>query len=338
MSFFEELKRRNVFRVGIAYAIVSWIVLQVVDVVLPMLALPESAGRFILLLIMAGFPIALVLGWAFEMTPEGIKREKDVDRSQYDAKRAGRKMDFFIIGVLAVAVIYLALDAYVWDKTATPEPAVAQSPVIDKVHSIAVLPFANRSASAEDAYFVDGIHDDVLTQLAKLSAFGKVISRTSVEQYRSTTKSIPEIASELGVTTILEGGVQRAADRVRINVQLIDAENDEHLWADTFDRELTASNIFAIQSEIAAAIASALQATLSPVEKERLGARPTEDLEAYEAYLFGKQRLALRTVLALQEAKQSFEKCRGVRPRVCAGLGRYCGQRQPASQICRTTN
>ncbi len=306
MSFFEELKRRNVFRVGIAYVIVSWIVLQVVDIVLPMLALPESAGRFILLLLLAGFPIALVLGWAFEMTPQGIKRERDVDRAQYETKSDGRKLDFFIIGVLAIAVFYFVLDDYVWDKTTTREPSVTQSPVTDVTHSIAVLPFANRSASAEDAYFVDGIHDDILTQLAKLSAFDKVISRTSVEQYRGTTKPIPEIASELGVTTILEGGVQRAADRVRINVQLIDANNDEHLWAETFDRELTASNIFAIQSEIAAAIASALQATLSPVEQERLGARPTEDLEAYEAYLFGKQRLALRTVVALEEAKESF--------------------------------
>jgi len=308
MSFFEELKRRNVFRVGIAYAIVSWIVLQVVDVVLPFIGLPDSAGRLVLFLILAGLPIALVLGWAFEMTPEGLKREKDVDRTQYDAKRAGRKMDFFIIGVLAVAVIYLVLDDYVWDKTTTPDPAVAQSAASDKAHSIAVLPFANRSAAAEDAYFVDGIHDDILTQLAKLSAFDKVISRTSVEQYRGTTKAIPEIASELGVTTILEGGVQRAADRVRINVQLIDANNDEHLWADTFDRELTASNIFAIQSEIAAAIASALQTTLSPVEQQRLVARPTESLAAYEAYLLGKQRLAQRTVITLQEAKQSFEK------------------------------
>jgi TolB-like protein len=173
--------------------------------------------------------------------------------------------------------------------------------------SIAVLPLANRSANEEDAFFVDGIHDDILTQISKIRAL-KVISRTSVMEYRNTTKNLKTIGQELGAATVLEGGVQRAGDRVRINVQLIDAATDKHLWADTYDRRLTAENIFAIQTEIATAIADALRAVLSPEEQDRLATVPTENLAAYEAYLLGKQRLARETAAAFAEAFDYFQQ------------------------------
>jgi len=194
----------------------------------------------------------------------------------------------------------------------TPEsPAPARPPAapvsVDARPSIAVLPFENRSDEHKDAFFVDGIHDDILTQLSKVSAL-KVISRTSVDRFRKTDLSLQQIAEQLGVKSILEGGVQRAGDRVRINVQLIDAGTDAHLWAETYDRELTAENIFAIQSEVAAAIAGALKAALTAGEKARVGAVPTRNLEAWEAYQLGKQRMARRTSESLGDAEQFFRK------------------------------
>ena len=170
-----------------------------------------------------------------------------------------------------------------------------------------MLPFENRSREADDAFFVDGIHDDILTQLSKVSAL-RVISRTSVEQFRDTKLAIRAIADQLGVTKILEGGVQRAGDRVRVTVQLIDAATDAHLWAENYDRELSAANIFAIQSEVAGAIAGALRATLSGDEKASVNAVPTQNLEAWEAYQLGKQRMAQRTSAALAEAERFFRR------------------------------
>ena len=204
------------------------------------------------------------------------------------------------IGLIAIAMLYLVLDNYGFQKVpwdAAEEVAPAE---IDK--SIAVLPFRNLSGVAEDAFFVNGIHDDILTQLAKLSSLEKVISRTSMEQYRETTKSMPQIGQELRVATILEGGVQRAGDRVRINVQLIDAASDKHLWVESYDRQLTAENLFAIQTEIATAIADALRATLSVEEQDNLAAVPTENMKALEYYFLGKDRTEKRTTSSLAEA------------------------------------
>jgi len=276
-----------------------------------MLNLPESVGRLVFLLLLVGFPLAMFFAWAYELTPEGLKKEKDVDRSESVTHLTGRKFDFAIIGLMAVAILYLVLDNYVLDK-APSEVAdeVAQESKAapsERVKSIAVLPFRNRSAVAEDAYFVDGIHDDILTQLAKLSSLDKVISRTSMEQYRETTKPMPQIGRELGVATILEGGVQRAGDRVRINVQLIDADADEHLWAETYDRQLTVENIFTIQSEIATAIVEALRVTLSAEERENLVAVPTDNMAALESYFLGKERLEKRTTSSFAEAIDYFQ-------------------------------
>jgi TolB-like protein len=320
MSLFNELERRNVFRVGIAYLVVSWLVLQVADVMIDNIGAPDWLFSGILLVLGIGFPIVLVFAWAFELTPEGIKRESEVDRSESIAPQTGKKLNNTILVLMALAIAYLLFDKFSGnrpDSVSTPAADVAQSaaqpetepapdspPEISR-QSIAVLPFDNRSARAEDEYFAEGIHDDLLTNLSRIGAL-KVISRTSVLRYRDTEQPIPEIARELGVATVMEGAVQRSGNQVRINVQLIDAATDEHLWAEIFDRELTAENLFAIQSEISEAIAGALQATLSPAEQQRVNARPTENLAAYDAYLRGRQLMATRNSEKLEEAIEEF--------------------------------
>ena len=311
MSLIAELKRRNVFRVGVAYAIVGWLLVEVASVVLPTFKAPEWVLQVCTFLVIFGFPLALILAWAFELTPEGIKREAEVDRTESITHVTGRKLDFAIIGLLAVALIFVVVDNYVLD--AEPEPVesvterVPDGESVTREGSVAVLPFANRSANEDDVFFVDGMHDDILTHLAKIRSL-KVISRTSVMEYRNTTKNLKTIGHELGATTILEGGVQRAGNHVRINVQLIDARTDEHLWAEVYDRQLTAANIFAIQTEIATAIADALRATLSPAEERRLATVPTDNLDAYEAYLLGRQRLVDRRSDAYAVAVDHFQE------------------------------
>jgi TolB-like protein/Tfp pilus assembly protein PilF len=302
MSLIAELKRRNVFRVGAAYAIVAWLLIEVAHTAFPTLQLPDWTTTLVTVLLIMGFPIALVIAWAFELTPEGIKREKEVDRAESIRHQTGRKLDFAIIGLLAIALIFVVVDNYVLDAEQIP---ATESAAREK--SIAVLPFENLSQDATNEPFTIGIHDDILTQISKIRAL-KVISRTSVMEYRNTTKNLKTIGQELGAATVLEGGVQRAGDRVRINVQLIDAATDEHLWADTYDRRLTAANIFAIQTEIATAIADALRATLSTEEQELLDTVPTENLAALEAYFRGKQRMAKRTSAALAEAVDDFNR------------------------------
>ncbi|MBW2694237.1 MAG: winged helix-turn-helix domain-containing protein, partial [Deltaproteobacteria bacterium] len=302
MPLIAELKRRNVFRVGAAYAIVAWLLVEMASVVLPALHLPEWTLTLLVVLVVAGFPLALILAWAFELTPEGIKRETAVDPAESITHLTGRKLDFAIIGLLALAVVYFAVDKFVLKAEQIP----ATEPIA-REKSIAVLPFANRSANEEDAFFVDGIHDDILTQISKIRAL-KVISRTSVMEYRNTTKNLKTIGQELGVATVLEGGVQRVGDQVRVSVQLIDAQTDDHLWADNYNRQLTTANIFAIQVEIATAIADALRATLSPEEQEFLDAVPTHSMAALEAYFRGKQRLAKRSSAALAEAVDEFNR------------------------------
>ena len=282
-SVWGELKRRNVVRVAIAYAIVSWLILQLTDVLMPLLSLPEWVGGLVFLLLVVGFLLALILSWAYELTPEGVKKEKEVDRSESITPVTGRKLDFFIIAALTIALAFVVVDQYVLEESPPPAPVE----VSESLRYIAVLPFTNRSAEEENAAFLaDGIHDDLLTRLSKIGDL-KVISRTSVMEYRDTTKNMRQIGEELGVGSILEGGVQRIGDAVRINVQLINAQTDEHLWAETYDKELTATNLFAIQSEISTAIANALHATLSPDEQQRVAAVLTENLEALEAYFTG---------------------------------------------------
>jgi TolB-like protein/tetratricopeptide (TPR) repeat protein len=296
MSLLAELKRRNVFRAAIGYVVVAWLILQVADVVINNIGAPDWVFQVIMLVLGLGFPLVLVFAWAFEMTPDGLKKEKDVDRNQSITNKTGRKLDFTIIGIMAVALSYFVWESRFQDDAAiTPEtvipanagihsPPTNVSTLAANNNSIAVLPFANRSRSEDDAFFSDGIHDDLLTQLAKIRDL-KVISRTSVMKYKGTEKTIPEIAQELGVSTILEGGIQRAGKRIRINAQLIDVATDQHLWAETFDREMTVENIFDIQSEITRHIVQAVRGEMTEEEELKLSRVPTNNLQAYEAYL-----------------------------------------------------
>jgi len=307
MSLMTELRRRNVFRVGVAYAIVGWLLIEVASVLLPTFDAPAWVMKAFSSLVILGFPLTLIIAWAFELTPEGLKREAEVDRTDSTTHVTGRKLDFAIIGLLVVAVVYFAVDKFVLEQPEFTSESVARE------KSIAVLPFANRSANEADAFFVDGMHDDILTHVSKIRSL-KVISRTSVMDYRGTTKNMKTIGRELDVATILEGGVQRSGSQVRINVQLINAETDEHLWAEIYDRKLTAENLFSIQTEIATAIADALRASLSPEEQNRLATVPTENLAAYEAYILGKQRMAKFTSVALEEAAEYFEQAVNLDP------------------------
>jgi len=277
-NFFAELKRRNVYKVAVAYAVVAWLVIQIATQVFPFFEIPNWAVRLVVLLLIIGFPVALVLAWAFEITPEGIKRTEDVDHSQPPTHRTGRTLDFLIIAVLLVIIGVFAYQRFgLSQKTSVSVSAIPEK-------SIAVLPFENRSRDPDNAYFADGIQDEILTRLAKIADL-KVISRTSTQHYKSAPENLPEIARQLGVAHIVEGSVQKSGDSVRVNVQLIKAANDSHLWADTFDRKLT--DIFSVESEVAKAIADQLRAHLSGQEEQVITAKPTDNVEAYDAYLRG---------------------------------------------------
>ena len=288
-GFFAELKRRNVVRVGIAYLVIGWLIIEVIDTVAPRLDMPEWVPAFFIVLVLVGLPIALFFSWAYELTPQGVKKTHEVDTDASITPSTGRKLDRMIIGAMALAVAFLVYERFSPSTTAPPGPETptAAAGIVAPAKSIAVLPFSNLSGSSETDSFVAGLHDDLLTQLSKVHDL-KVISRTSVLRYAATTRSMKEIAAELGVATIMEGGVQRAGNRVRINVQLIDSATDEHLWAETYDRVLTTENVFDIQSEITRQIAAALQAALTPAEEASLAERPTDSLAAYEAYLSSK--------------------------------------------------
>jgi len=319
VRLFAELRRRNVFRVAAAYSVTAWLLAQVTDLVLDNFGAPDSVMKYVLIALFLGFPLSIVFAWVFELTPEGIRKEKDVDRTASITRETGRKLNYLIIAVLVVAVGILLFERVTIDVDDTDEVTATAAGRI----SIAVLPFDNRSNREDDEFFTDGIHDDLVTTIANIGSM-KVISRTSVMEYRDTTKKIPEIARELGVRTILEGGVQRAGNQVRINVQLIDAENDEHLWAEIYDRELTVENLFRIQSEVTNAIAKALQATLSPDEQRRVARVPTDNLEAYETYLLGRQKWTTRTAESTAEAVELFRKAVEIDPQFAeawAGLG-----------------
>ena len=277
-SFFAELQRRNVYKVAVAYALMAWLVIQVATQVFPFFDVPNWVVKLVVLLAIVGFPVSLVCAWAFEITPEGIKREGEIDRRS--TRKTGRKLTgvIVIVGALAAGVTvfrYLQSEQGV-EAAKRPPLAVA---IASK--SIAVLPFENRSEDKANAHFAEGIQAEVLTRLAKIADL-KVISRTSTLHYKSAPENLREIGQELGVAHLLEGSVQRAANRVRVNAQLIDARTDAHVWAQTYDRDL--ADVFAIQSEIAKAIAEQLQAKLSPNEKKAIEQPPTTDLAAFDLY------------------------------------------------------
>ena len=298
-STWAKLRRRKVVQWGIAYAAVAWGLLQGLQYLSDTFGWPRQIQQFGTLALLIGLPIALVIAW-------------------YHGDRGQQRLSAPELAILTM--ILLAGGGIFWlyqrggdTLTTATQPTAGATAVAatDSRPSIAVMPFENRSKLEEDAFFVDGIHDDILTQLTKISAL-KVISRTSVERFRKTDLSRQQIAAQLGVESILEGGVQRAGDRVRIHVQLVDAATDAHLWAERYDRELTAANIFEMQSEVATAIAGALQASLTASEQARVQAIPTESLEAWQAYQLGKQRMAPRTSAALIEAEGHFRKAIGL--------------------------
>jgi len=294
-SLVQELKRRNVFRVAIIYVIVSWLLMQIGDVMFPALRLPEWTTTLLVAFLILGFPVAVIFAWAFELTPDGVVRSAEVPEGQSITSATGQKINYLIIGVLAVAVALLLVK-----DSLRPDVPTSDSPVV-RDQSIAVLPFKNQSASAENAeFFAGGLHDELLTLLSRLGDL-KVISRTSVERI-DPDLTIPEIGALLGVAAILEGQVQRAGNRLRINVQLIDTTQEGHLWANIYDRELTAENIFDVQSDIARTIADALQTELSPDAVELLGAVPTTNTEAFEKYLLGVQLWKRQSYEALDDA------------------------------------
>src|SRR5438132_1036836 len=282
-NFFSELKRRNVYKVAVAYAVVSWLIIQIATQVFPFFEVPDWAVRLVVLLLILGFPASLILSWAFEITPEGIKREPGVLPNESITRPTGRRIMGLTIVVAIIAAGLLGFQLLRRVQTATPQQSeVATASISEK--SIAVLPFENLSDDKANAYFADGVQDEILTRLSKIADL-KVISRTSTQHYKSAPENLPEIARQLGVAHILEGSVQKSGDAVRVTVQLIKAANDSHLWADTYDRKLT--DIFSVETEVAKAIADQLQARLTGLEQQVIAAKPTDNPEAYDAYLRG---------------------------------------------------
>lgn len=302
-SFISELRRRNVLRVAAAYALVAWIIIEAGSVLLPTFGATEGVFQVYVIVVIIGFFVAVVLAWIFEITPEGVKRDRDVVQRDQVNVRSKSTMNYLIIGLLAVALgVSITFNVTGLRNGEVPiEAAVAEKP------AIAVLPFASLSSDAENLIFADGIHGDILTQLANIGSC-KVISRSSVMEYRNTTKNVRQIGEELDVGSVLQGSVQRVGDNVRINVQLVDAKNDVNVWARTYDRQLTAQNIFNIQTEISGAIAAALETTLTPAEQVRMAAKPTSDLRAYSAYVSGRDDLSLRRLETLRSARQHFRQ------------------------------
>src|SRR5437667_12680515 len=269
-QFFAEMKRRDVYRAAVADGVVAWFLTQLTTQVFPFFEIPKSAVRFVVIALAIGFPIAMLLAWVYEFTPAGIVRTEDLQPVQARAiqRATGRILDFIIIGALLLVIAMLVVGRL---------PFYRQTGESISQKSIAVLPFENLSEDKANAYFAEGIQEEILTRLAKIADL-KVISRTSTQRYQSKPSNLAEIAKQLGVANILEGSVQKATDQVRVTAQLIQVASDSHLWADTFDRKLT--DIFGVESEIAKAIADALQAKLTGGEQRALAVKPTNNSEA----------------------------------------------------------
>ena len=327
MSFFSELKRRNVFKVGIAYAIVAWLLIQVASTVAPALHLPEWTLSFITLLIIIGFPLAIFLAWAYELTPEGIKTTTSAGPDQYHTQTTGQRLNYFIMGVLVLAVGFLLVDKYVLNETpeivkettapATNAETVASAPTsIEETataappDSIAVLPFTNMSSDPEQEYFADGIAEELLNSLARIKDL-EVRGRTSSFYFKGRKEDLHTISKMLNVENIIEGSVRKAGEQVRITVQLINTKTDDHLWSKTYER--TMDDIFAIQDDIAKSVAAALQITLGVGE---LGRAPgmTRNVAAYDAFLAGRSLMRQLSRENVSRAIEQFEKAVALDP------------------------
>jgi TolB-like protein/Tfp pilus assembly protein PilF len=285
-NFFSELKRRNVYKVAVAYAVAAWLLIQIATQVFPFFEIPNWAVRLVVLLLVLGFPVALILSWAFEITPEGIKRESERSPNESIKRQTGRK----IVGLtIVVAIIAAGLLAFQLLRSKFPTTALSSrtdssAAVEIPLKSIAVLPFQNLSDDKSNAYFADGIQDEILTRLSKIAAL-KVISRTSTQKYKSTPDNLREVGKQLGVANLLEGSVQKIGNAVHVSVQLIRAATDEHLWAESYNRTL--NDVFGVEAEVASRIAEQLNAELAGTEQKAITEKPTHNPAAYDAYLRG---------------------------------------------------
>jgi TolB-like protein len=319
VSFFEELKRRNVVRVGIAYGVATWLLIQVTDIVFPRIGLPDSAVTLVIALLAIGFIPALIFAWAFEMTPEGIKREADVDRQESITPQTSKKLDKIIIAGLVLIIFGMGVERYCFAGKDVPvqtaEPDHSESVVLDQAKTIAVMPFADMSQGQDQEWFSDGLAEEILNALARAPDL-LVSSRTSSFAYKGTNTPISQIASDLGVAHVLEGSVRRAGDRIRVTAQLIRTADGFHLWSENYDRD--ADDIIAIQEELAISIAKALKTTMDPQALEAMLSVGTRSVEAFEHYLNG---LSLQARAwdesgwgSLLDAYDEYEKARQIDP------------------------
>jgi len=294
-NFFSELKRRNVYKVAVAYAVASWLLIQIATQVFPFFEIPNWAVRLVVLLSIAGFPVALVFSWAFEITPEGIKREAEVQADKSIGRHTGWKITAITILLAVIAAGLLAFQLLRSKRSITTQTIVSTktSPISDK--SIAVLPFDNLSDDKSNAYFAEGIQDEILTRLSKIAAL-KVISRSSTQKYKSAPDNLREVGKQLGVANLLEGSVQKIANAVHVNVQLIRAATDEHVWAESYNRKL--DDVFGVEGEVASTIADQLNAKLTGAEQKAVADKPTQNTAAYDAYLRG---------LAIEHTQYSYD-------------------------------
>jgi len=330
MGFIAELKRRNVFRVGIAYLVLGWVVIQVTDTVAPAMNMPDWTLTVVTWFGIIGFPFAIFFAWAFELTPEGVKLEKDVDRSQSITHATGRKVDFAIIGLLLVAVAYFTYDKFVLsvERETDHVEATTQPLIVDTIvepedigeteKSIAVLPFANLSGDPEQEYFGDGIAEEILNGLAQVPGL-RVVARTSAFSFKGQNIDIRHIGETLNANHVLEGSVRKAGDRLRITAQLISVHDGYHLWSDTYDRK--ADDIFAIQEEIARAVVGELEVTLGLTDDTSLVRQGTTNTEAYNWFLRGNFYIERQTAEAFGKAIESYSKAIELDPEFAGGYG-----------------
>ena len=314
MSFIEELRRRNVFRVAVAYLVTAWVMLQLADIVLESMETPHWVIQAFMLALGLGFPLALIFAWAFEMTPEGIKKERDVDRSQSITHKTGQKLNRNIIVVLALAVVLLLFDRFMPQSESTEAPREPETVLVapqDNAKSIAVLPFVNMSSDSEQEYFSDGISEEILNSLARVKNL-KVAGRTSSFAFKGKNQDLRQIGETLGVDHILEGSVRKSGATVRITAQLIQVEDGFHLWSDTYDRELT--DVFAIQDEIATAILEQLKMHLLEDYSGEVATTTRTDSEVYDLYLLAKQRMYERMQMPLESATQMLDRAIEIDP------------------------
>ena len=301
MSLFDELKRRNVFRVAVAYTVIAWLLAQVADIAFDNFGAPDWVSKSVLFVLILGFPLAVFFAWAFEMTPEGVKREKDVDRSQSITQTTGKKLNYLIIAVLVAAVGFLLVDKLILQGT--PEISVVDELAVEVEKSVAVLPFVAMSSGPDDEFFADGLTEEILNSLAQLPDL-LVTARTSAFAFKGMDVPIPEIAAKLGVANVVEGSVRRSGDRLRVTAQLIRAEDGFHLWSETYDRS-TEDN-FGVQDEIAEKVASVLDVVLDDEQLDRMRSTGLRNPEAFIAYQKGMKLHAAAHEMGLEEMSKGL--------------------------------